>query len=108
MYFLPSFFPDATVVIDSQTHTNLQIEADIVDIAMDFTVSPGQLPGIPKFDIEEFKYAKFVVQGLESNDPLVHALAESYITIMNRKARYMLTTSIRPILEEELKNFKMV
>lgn len=98
----------SAVHFSDSTYPNLKVAADIVDIAIHFTVFLGDgstESGIADFTIDAFKFATFSVEGLPVGDPVVSGLSKSYETILNRKARQMLTDSIKPILEQELKNF---
>lgn len=71
------------------------------------TIGADSKPALKEFDIEEFKHVKVLVHGLGPLDHLVDLIADAYIAIANTQARHMITGIVRPILEQELKNFKL-
>ena len=102
----------SAVHFSDSTYPNLKVAADIVDIAIHFTVTlggggdgDGSGSGISDFTVDAFHFASFKVDGLPAGDPVVGGLNQSYQSILNKKGRMMLTESIRPLLEQELKNF---
>ena len=104
----------SAVHFSDSTYPNLKVTADIVDIAIHFTVTlgggggggdGGSGSGISDFTVDAFYFASFKVDGLPAGDPVVGGLNQSYQSILNKKGRMMLTESIRPLLEQELKNF---
>ncbi|KAH9397468.1 hypothetical protein TYRP_003785 [Tyrophagus putrescentiae] len=101
----------SAVHFSDSTYPNLKVAADIVDIAIHFTVTlgggggDGSGSGISDFTVDAFHFASFKVDGLPAGDPVVGGLSQSYQSILNKKGRTMLTESIRPLLEQELKNF---
>lgn len=101
----------SAVHFSDSTYPNLKVTADIVDIAIHFTVTlgggggDGSGSGISDFTVDAFHFASFKVDGLPAGDPVVGGLNQSYQSILNKKGRTMLTESIRPLLEQELKNF---
>ncbi len=101
----------SAVHFSDSTYPNLKVTADIVDIAIHFTVTlgggdgSGSGSGISDFTVDAFHFASFKVDGLPAGDPVVGGLNQSYQSILNKKGRMMLTESIRPLLEQELKNF---
>lgn len=100
---------DSAVKIGDSAYPKLSIVADIVDIGLTFTVTPGGQPSpLSDLIINDFKFNRFTVQGLKEGDPLVSGLRKAYLTILNRKGRVLLTNSIKPILEAELNNYHTV
>ena len=47
------------------------------------------------------------MHGLQLLDPIVDGLADAFIEMANDQARKMITSIVRPILEKEVKNFKL-
>ena len=66
-------------------HPELQVEADIGDIAVRFVIELGAdgKPALKQFEIEEFEHVKIHVHGLLLLDPLVDVVGDAYIALFN-------------------------
>nr|ABL09301.1 allergen Aca s 7 [Acarus siro] len=103
-------FSDITIhLLSNIIHPHLKVEADIGNIGVKFGVAIGAdgKPALKDFDVEKLEHVKIIVHGLGPLDPLVDLVADAFIAIGNTQARHLVTGIVRPIIESELKNFKL-
>ena len=103
------FHANLTINVGNLIHPHVSVDADIGDIAVQFAVAIGAdgKPALKQFDIDEFRHVALHVHGLGALDPLVDLVGDAFILFGNTQARHLITTIVRPIIESELKNFKL-
>lgn len=78
-----------------------------VGVNLNATFGADGKPALKNLTIEEFKDVKIYLQGLGPLDKLVKFIGENFLTAAKSKAVHVITGIVRPILDQQLKNFKM-
>lgn len=101
------FHADIDAVIGKILRPKATLDSEIgdIDVKMSLAVTPEGKFQLEDFEIDEFKHVQIHVHGLAILDPLIDLIGDGFIAFFNPNARRLLTNLLRPVIEEQLKNF---
>lgn len=103
-------FSSVSAYFGPHFHPEFRTESDIASLGTTFSVAVnanGTL-SLRQFTLEEFRMVNFHLQGpFLPLDPVVDILADVLVNVFNGIARQVLSEKLQPIVEEELRNFKL-
>ncbi|KAJ6217945.1 hypothetical protein RDWZM_009102 [Blomia tropicalis] len=104
------FHSALTVNLGKIIHPHLKADVKIGLIKLNFAIALDATTGKPslkEFYVEELKGVTVEVHGLGLLDPLIDVIADIFVEVANKQARQLVTEIVKPIIEDELKNFKL-
>ena len=91
-------------------HPEFRIESDIGSIGTHFSVQVDSkgVPTVKNFEIDQLQKVRFHLQGpFLPFDPMIEIFNNAFVTIFNNHARHFLSKQVQPLVEAELKSFKL-